>query len=75
MSEVKTIAQLRDAVISVGQYAGCGDSGCRFVRPKGMSTNGGCRCLGRGGDAKPGLASSLARLYKAALAVTGEESP
>lgn len=26
------------------RMGGCGDSSCRFVRPKGMCTNGGCRC-------------------------------
>jgi hypothetical protein len=25
---------------------GCGDHGCCVARPKGMGTNGGCRCLG-----------------------------
>ena len=24
---------------------GCGDHGCYFVKPEGMGTNGGCRCL------------------------------
>lgn len=29
----------------VKDYLGCGDSGCLIERPKGMATNGGCRCL------------------------------
>jgi hypothetical protein len=24
---------------------GCGDHGCKYVKPTGMATNGGCRCL------------------------------
>ena len=27
------------------EYLGCGDGGCVVERPKGMHTNGGCRCL------------------------------
>lgn len=23
---------------------GCGDNSCKYVRPTGMATNGGCRC-------------------------------
>jgi hypothetical protein len=25
----------------------CGDNSCRIIAPKGMATNGGCRCGGR----------------------------
>lgn len=33
-------------------------------KPSGMATNGGCRCVERGGG-RPGVAASLAKLYKA----------
>ena len=36
---------------------GCGDNSCLFVRPKGMATNGGCRCL-----RQPGIGQKLAAL-------------
>ena len=26
---------------------GCGDHSCRFVKPWGQGTNGGCRCFGK----------------------------
>lgn len=29
---------------------GCGDNSCLFVKPKGMATNGGCRCWEHLGD-------------------------
>lgn len=29
----------------LAQIGGCGDGNCLVVRPKGMHTNGGCRCL------------------------------
>ena len=29
---------------------GCGDSSCKYVRPSGMATNGGCRCAKNHGD-------------------------
>jgi hypothetical protein len=32
----------RDAALQ--QLGGCGDGGCIIWRPKGMHTNGGCRC-------------------------------
>lgn len=57
---------LRSAVELVTAYAGCGDNSCNFVKPTGMATNGGCRCVERGG-ARPGLTPALAQLYKAAL--------
>jgi hypothetical protein len=28
-------------------FYGCGDHGCRFVKPTGQGTNGGCTCLNR----------------------------
>jgi hypothetical protein len=35
-----TVEQVRHAL-----EHGCGDRSCRFVAPKGMATNGGCRCF------------------------------
>lgn len=29
---------------------GCGDSSCKYVKPSGMATNGGCRCSRNHGD-------------------------
>lgn len=29
----------------LGRLGGCTDGGCLVVRPKGMHTNGGCKCL------------------------------
>ncbi len=31
--------------MSTDERIGCGDGGCVFGRPRGMHTNGGCRCL------------------------------
>lgn len=60
-----TVATLREAVAEVTVCAGCGDHSCRFVKPRGMATNGGCRCADR-----PYVLATLAKLYKAALAAT-----
>lgn len=59
------MSKLEAAVEQVEKYVGCGDSSCMFVRPKGMHTNGGCRC-----KYKPGVFPSLAKLYKLAKAMT-----
>lgn len=40
--------RLQAALDAVG-IEGCGDSSCMFGSPPGMHTNGGCRCLPRGG--------------------------
>lgn len=29
---------------------GCGDNSCKYVKPSGMATNGGCRCSRNHGD-------------------------
>ena len=47
------------ALEAVEKHVGCGDNSCRFVKPTGMATNGGCRC----GD-RPFVMSALAKLYK-----------
>lgn len=54
---------IAEAAAAVTQYVGCGDNSCRFVTPKGMATNGGCRC-----ERRPGVMTTLAKLYRAALA-------
>ena len=54
------------ALREVDRLMGCGDNSCRFVKPMGMATNGGCRCLVK--DYKPGQVPSLANLVKAVRA-------
>jgi len=54
---------LDEALETCAQYLGCGDNSCLFVKPRGMATNGGCRCKDR-----PFVIAALARLYKAVLA-------
>lgn len=61
------LQELREAVDGVG---GCGDNSCRFRKPKGMATNGGCSCIGRGGDYCPKRPGELSRLYRVAAKVT-----
>lgn len=29
---------------------GCGDNSCKYIKPSGMATNGGCRCARNHGD-------------------------
>lgn len=50
------------------EYGGCGDHSCRCVKPKGMGTNGGCRCHDDRDRAKKAisfLANKVAALEKA----------
>lgn len=65
------LAELRAAVELADKYVGCGDSACMFARPKGMATNGGCQCVGRGNH-KPGVPLALAKVYKAAKRLVSE---
>lgn len=69
--------QLADAVATTEHYVvGCGDGGCRFVRPVGTHTNGGCRCeLTRNGKRVPFGADALANLYRAAKRLTEATCP
>ena len=53
-----------------GSIEGCGDSGCAIKPPKGMATNGGCRC-GRGSFRS---ALQVARRQLAAVAAEGGET-
>jgi hypothetical protein len=64
-SKKEMLAELKAAYDEATRWVGCGDNSCMFVKPTGMATNGGCRCLGRDGCA-PGIPRSLAKLYKAA---------
>ena len=43
----------------VHERVGCQDSSCLFKKPKGMATNGGCRCFN-----KPGVKPAVRNLYK-----------
>lgn len=44
---------------------GCGDSSCKYVRPTGMATNGGCRCARNHGDkVERFLLRNLASLFR-----------
>lgn len=69
--------QLADAVATTEHYVvGCGDGGCRFVRPVGTHNNGGCRCeLTRNGKRVPFGADALANLYRAAKRLTEATCP
>ena len=59
---------LRAAIEAAREYLDCGDNSCRFALKKGgMRTNGGCRCIERGGP--PMVPRSLAAVWKAAVAV------
>ena len=67
MNDLET---LRAAIEAARPYLDCGDSSCRFaLARRGVRTNGGCRCIDRGGAA-PMVASSLAAVWKAAVAVS-----
>lgn len=38
------VAKLSEFESAMGLIGGCGDGYCIIVKPKGMHTNGGCRC-------------------------------
>ena len=63
-SQRDLLREIVEATALASQYVGCGDNSCLFVKPSGMATNGSCRCVERG-NGRPGVASSLGRLYKA----------
>lgn len=44
----------------LAMLGGCSDGGCLVVRPKGMHTNGGCKCLDRH---NPIRTQHFARIY------------
>lgn len=37
--------RLTQSLLELHNYDGCGDNSCRFKKPAGMATNGGCRCF------------------------------
>ncbi len=42
---------------------GCGDSSCKYVKPTGMATNGGCRCaMNKGRDVERFLLRNLSHM-------------
>ena len=68
MTFEEKIANIIQAVEALSEDVGCGDNSCSFIKPKGMATNGGCRCyvyedLAR----KPLFRPELALLYKTAM--------
>lgn len=71
--EVETVTKEREearaAMEDVRQAIGngCGDTSCRFVKPKGMATNGGCRCVN-----KPGVVAAFAKAYRALAQEAGD---
>ena len=65
-----SLDKIRETFLCAKQCVGCGDNSCLFVKPKGMATNGGCRCVERGGG-RPGVNTSLAALYKAVEVAVG----
>lgn len=67
---VRELARIRSAAADASMYLGCGDNSCLFIKPRGMATNGGCRCIE---DAKPGVRPTLGRLFRAAH-VTGAKN-
>lgn len=65
---------LKAALALVEKYADCGDNSCLFAGPqrrRGLGSNGGCTCVGRG---RPFVVAALAELVRAARAATAEES-
>ena len=47
---------------------GCGDNSCKYVKPPGMATNGGCRCLmNRTSSVERFLLACIARLEETAV--------
>jgi hypothetical protein len=63
------IAKLREAVERCANHLGCGDNSCVFVKPTGMATNGGCRCIEH---ARPGVHPSLGYLFRVAKETVSE---
>jgi hypothetical protein len=37
--------RLHERAVEIGLWVGCGDSSCIWGAPRGMATNGGCRCI------------------------------
>lgn len=71
MSDAKTLAA--EYLERAKLIGGCGDSNCVIVRPVGMHTNGGCRCV-RDMDAQQlmGVRSLLMKSQQMARLLTQE---
>ena len=65
-------AALRGALATVSRFVGCGDGGCQFVRPKGMHTNGGCRCKEK--LQAPFACAAIAALYRQVEKMVGADA-
>ncbi len=50
------------------KQTGCTDGGCVFGHPGGMHTNGGCKCVPRGGHVHPDEARAVRDKVKALVA-------
>lgn len=66
---LKDIKFLTEVYNQVKGYVGCADNSCMFIKPKGMATNGGCRCFRQH---SPGL-STLAKLFRTVGSILGEK--
>lgn len=74
MADLDPLKLLLEAVAMCDKYVkGCGDSSCHFVRPTGMATNGGCRCLDGRGPKQPGAIVALSLLLRAAKLLRSDE--
>jgi hypothetical protein len=77
MTNLREAAQMAlDAYESrMQQIGGCSDGGCVVVKPKGMHTNGGCRCWKneRSMQRLAMAANSLTKALRAALAQPEQE--
>lgn len=65
--KAEALAPMLTALEETDKYlTGCGDNSCWFRKPKGMATNGGCRCFKFNPSKPPGALMSLAHLLRAA---------
>ena len=69
--ERERLAPVLEAFTLARTYVGCGDNSCLFVKPSGMATNGGCRCV-ECGTGRPFVTAALAGIYKAVAALAAQ---
>lgn len=68
-SELQAANEYRDKCLrDLVDALGCGDSSCVFRKPRGMATNGGCRCFK---DLPPRLSRLTERFVRASMTVAG----
>lgn len=72
MDKQELIALLDERDSYLAQIGGCGDGNCIVVKPKGMHTNGGCRCW-RDGMTMQRYAYANNRLAAALRAIASQE--